>query len=64
VNLFKELNILCRQSNVLTSFEIGQIYNINGVINEPHTWINGEKMVQLIRPVSTNPLSTIDEKGN
>ena len=48
--------------SVLTSFEIGQIYNINGVINEPHTWINGEKMVQLIRPVSTNPLSIIDEK--
>lgn len=48
--------------SVLSSYEIGQIYTIQGVINEPKTFIKGDSMVQLIRPVSTNPLSTIDEK--
>jgi len=40
--------------NVLSSYEIGQIYIIKGVINEPKTFIKGDSMVQLIRPVNKN----------
>ena len=38
--------------SVLSSYEIGQIYIIKGVINEPKTFIKGDSMVQLIRPVN------------
>lgn len=51
--------------SVLSSYEIGQIYTIQGVINEPHTWIKGNSMVQLIRPVTTktnpNKLPILDQ---
>ena len=49
--------------SVLTSYEIGQIYSINGVINEPKTFIKGDSIVQLIRPVSTSKgkLTILDE---
>ncbi len=51
--------------NVLSSYEIGQIYTIQGVINEPKTFIKGDSMVQLIRPVSTktnpNKLPILDQ---
>jgi len=51
--------------NVLSSYEIGQVYTIQGVINEPHTWIKGDSMVQLIRPVTTktnpNKLPILDQ---
>ncbi len=51
--------------SVLSSYEIGQIYTIQGVINEPKTFIKGDSMVQLIRPVSTqtnpNKLSILDQ---
>jgi hypothetical protein len=51
--------------SVLSSYEIGQIYTIQGVINEPHTWIKDNSMVQLIRPVSTqtnpNKLPILDQ---
>jgi hypothetical protein len=40
--------------SVLSSYEIGQIYIIKGVINEPKTFIKGDSMVQLIRPVNKN----------
>lgn len=40
--------------SVLTTYEIGQVYTIKGVINEPHTWTKDGNMVQLIRPVSTS----------
>ena len=42
--------------SVLSSYEIGQIYIIKGVINEPKTFIKGDSMVQLIRPVNKNGL--------
>jgi hypothetical protein len=49
--------------NVLSSYEIGQVYTIQGVINEPHTWIKGDSMVQLIRPVSSSigKITTLDQ---
>ena len=51
--------------SVLSSYEIGQIYTIQGVINEPHTWIKDNSMIQLIRPVSTqtnpNKLPILDQ---
>lgn len=51
--------------NVLSSYEIGQIYTIQGVINEPKTFIKGDSMVQLIRPVTTktnpNKLPILDQ---
>jgi len=51
--------------SVLSTYEIGQVYTIKGVINEPHTWIKGDSMVQLIRPVSTktnpNNLPILDQ---
>lgn len=51
--------------SVLSSYEIGQIYTIQGVINEPKTFIKGDSMVQLIRPVSTqtnpNKLPILDQ---
>ena len=51
--------------SVLSSYEIGQIYAIKGVINEPKTFIKGDSMVQLIRPVTTktnpNNLSILDQ---
>lgn len=45
--------------SMLTTLEIGQIYKINGVINEPHTWIKGDNIVQLIRPVVASNMSKL-----
>jgi hypothetical protein len=49
--------------SVLSSYEIGQVYTIKGVINEPKTFIKGDSMVQLIRPVSSSigKITTLDQ---
>ena len=49
--------------SVLSSYEIGQVYTIKGVINEPKTFFKGDSMVQLIRPVSSTigKITTLDK---
>lgn len=47
----------------LTPKDLSSIYHDIRVINEPHTWLKGTKIVQIIRPVSTftNPGDTTQE---
>jgi hypothetical protein len=52
-----------KNMEMLSSKDLSTIYSDIRVINEPHTWIKGHKVIQIIRPVLNSPYKKSYEEG-
>lgn len=61
VELILEKNGYKYRDDLINKYH-NSIYKDIRIINEPHTWIKGSKIIQLIRPVPTRQLPIVDYK--
>jgi hypothetical protein len=52
-----------KNMEILSPKDLSSVYSDIRIINEPHTWIKGHKVIQIIRPVINTPYRKSYEEG-